>query len=515
MKKVIIGILFSVGGLYFAFRQMDFGSLMTVLRSVDWILILIAVIVMIVSVWVRALRWHIILSPIKDVKTHPLFAAAMIGYFGNSVLPLRLGEFLRAYALNRNEHSVTFSTAFGTIVIERVVDMLGIMFLILALFSSYDIPQWLANSGLTLSAVVIIVSAALFWISASHHDWVEKMENIAVLQRGVGIRMKKMFHSFIEGLVTLRKIRRPVSLVFYSVSLWLMYWGITWLCARSLGIDLSWLQLGILLVSVTMVITLPSAPGFIGTYHAGAVLMLVEVFAVAQAPAQAYAIINHAVGFVPLVVIGAYYFLKSSLKLSDVKSEEAPRIHDSEKMGAIFLDRDGTLNPDPGYISSPDDYELHPETIDALKTLSATGLPFILITNQSGIGRGLIEETALKAIHNKLDSLLEKHELFLIDKYYCPHTPEDRCDCRKPATGMLTKAADDHGIDLTSSYMIGDSVADVAVANAVGVQSILVKTGNGQRTEREILNGKLSADFVGDNLNDCAKHIVDLEEAQR
>ena len=134
MKKVIIGILFSVGGLYLAFRQMDFGSLMTVLRSVDWILILIAVVVMIFSVWVRALRWRIILSPIKDVKTHPLFVAAMIGYFGNSVLPLRLGEFLRAYALNRNERSVTFSTAFGTIVVERVVDMLGIMILILALF---------------------------------------------------------------------------------------------------------------------------------------------------------------------------------------------------------------------------------------------------------------------------------------------------------------------------------------------------------------------------------------------
>ena len=324
MKKVIIGILFSVGGLYLAFRQMDFGSLITVLRSVDWILILIAVVVMIFSVWVRALRWRIILSPIKDVKTHPLFAAAMIGYFGNSVLPLRLGEFLRAYAINRNERSVTSSTAFGTIVVERVVDMLGIMILILVLFSSYDIPQWLTNSGLSLSAVVIIVSVVLFWISASHHDWVEKMENIAFLQHGVGNRLKQMFHSFVGGLVTLRRIRQPVSLVLYSVSLWLMYWGIAWLSARSIGVDLSWLQLGILMISVTMVIALPSAPGFIGTYHAGAVVVLVEVFSVAQAPAQAYAIINHAVGFVPLVVVGAYYFLKSSLNLSDVKSMKAP-----------------------------------------------------------------------------------------------------------------------------------------------------------------------------------------------
>ena len=79
---------------------------------------------------------------------------------------------------------------------------------------------------------------------------------------------------------------------------------------------------------------------------------------------------------------------------------------------------------------------------------------------------------------------------------------------------MFTQAADEQGIDLTSSYMIGDSVADVLAANAVGVQSILVKTGNGQRTEKEILNGKLSADFVGDNLSGCAEYIVNLE-AQR
>ena len=124
--------------------------------------------------------------------------------------------------------------------------------------------------------------------------------------------------------MTLRRIKQPVSLIFYSVSLWVMYWGIAWFCARSIGLDLSWLELGILMVSVTMVITLPSAPGFIGTYHAGAVLVLVEVFSVTQVSAQAYAIINHAVGFVPLVVVGAYYFLKSSLNLSDVKSVKVP-----------------------------------------------------------------------------------------------------------------------------------------------------------------------------------------------
>jgi uncharacterized protein (TIRG00374 family) len=246
----------------------------------------------------------------------------MIGYFGNSVLPLRLGEFMRAFALSRGGHSVSTSAAFGTLIVERMLDMIGIMVLTLVLFSSYPIPPWLANSGLILSGVIILLSAILFWVASSHEEWVERIERFAPLQKGIGSKLKKVFHSFIEGLATLRKVSSPGGLVVYSSALWLMYWSIAWLSARALGMELSLLQLGIVLVAVTMIIILPSAPGFIGTYHAGAVLVLVEVFSIDQAPAQAYAIINHAIGFVPLVIIGAFYFFRSSLKLREVKSIE-------------------------------------------------------------------------------------------------------------------------------------------------------------------------------------------------
>ncbi len=322
MKKALVGILFSAGGLYVAFRQMDMGDLRSAFSGVDWMMIAIASAILVASVWIRALRWRIILGPIRDVETHPLFGATMIGYFGNSVLPLRLGEFMRAFALSRGGHSVSTSAAFGTLIVERMLDMIGIMVLTLVLFSSYPIPPWLANSGLILSGVIILLSAILFWVASSHEEWVERIERFAPLQKGIGSKLKKVFHSFIEGLATLRKVSSPGGLVVYSSALWLMYWSIAWLSARALGMELSLLQLGIVLVAVTMIIILPSAPGFIGTYHAGAVLVLVEVFSIDQAPAQAYAIINHAIGFVPLVIIGAFYFFRSSLKLREVKSIE-------------------------------------------------------------------------------------------------------------------------------------------------------------------------------------------------
>ncbi len=322
MKKALVGILFSAGGLYVAFRQMNIGDLRSAFSGVDWWAIALACAVLVASVWIRALRWRIILGPIRDVETHPLFGATMIGYFGNSVLPLRLGEFMRAFALSRGGHSVSTSAAFGTLIVERMLDMIWITVLILVLFSSYPIPAWLANSGLILSGVIILLSAVLFWVASSHEEWVERIERLALLQKGIGSKLKKVFHSFIEGLATLRKVSSPGGLVVYSSALWLMYWSIAWLSARALGMELSLLQLGIVLVAVTMIIILPSAPGFIGTDHAVAVLVLVEVFSIDQAPAQAYAIINHAIGFVPLVIIGAFYFFRSSLKLREVKSIE-------------------------------------------------------------------------------------------------------------------------------------------------------------------------------------------------
>ncbi|MEE2877041.1 MAG: lysylphosphatidylglycerol synthase transmembrane domain-containing protein [Candidatus Neomarinimicrobiota bacterium] len=322
MKKALVGILFSTAGLYVAFRQMEMDDLRSAFSGVDWPAIVLASAIMVASVWIRALRWKIILSPIRNVGTHSLFSATMIGYFGNSILPLRMGEFMRAFALSRGGHSVTASATFGTLIVERLLDMIGFMVLMLVLFSSYQIPSWLANSGLILSVVVILLSTILFWIASSRKEWVNRLERLSILQKGIGLKLKSVFHSLIEGIATLRSGYQPGGLVFYSSVLWLMYWSIAWLSAQALDIEMSLLQLGIVMVSITMVIILPSAPGFIGTYHAGAVLVLVEVFNVDQTPAQAYAIINHAIGFVPLVIIGALYFFRSSLKLGDVTSME-------------------------------------------------------------------------------------------------------------------------------------------------------------------------------------------------
>ncbi len=148
---------------------------------------------------------------------------------------------------------------------------------------------------------------------------------------------------------------------------------------------------------------------------------------------------------------------------------------------AIFLDRDGTLNPDPGYISSPDDFNIFSGVAEALSRLQNAGFLLILITNQSGISRGLISPAQLEKIHEKLQTQLAVSGTRLDAIYYCPHHPDfpyidglSDCNCRKPAPGMILQAIKEHNIDPASSFMVGDRSSDIKIALKTGVTPVLI-----------------------------------------
>lgn len=155
---------------------------------------------------------------------------------------------------------------------------------------------------------------------------------------------------------------------------------------------------------------------------------------------------------------------------------------------AIFLDRDGTMNVSKGFISNADDLELIPRTIEAIKAINKSGALAIVITNQPVIARGECSFEELHNIHNKLKTLLGEKGAFVDDIFYCPHHPDKGfegevpelkfdCDCRKPKTGMIDEAVKKYNIDLSKSYMVGDSTMDLELARNAGVKSVLVDTG--------------------------------------
>ena len=181
---------------------------------------------------------------------------------------------------------------------------------------------------------------------------------------------------------------------------------------------------------------------------------------------------------------------------------------------AVFLDRDGTLIEDVGYLRTVRDLRLFPWTVDAVRALNHAGLPVVVITNQSGIARGLLTEETVHDVHRHLSSLLEGGGAHVDAYYYCPHHPDGsvatytrRCDCRKPGRGMIDRAAADLGIEPARSFVVGDKWLDVGAARNVGGRGILVRTGYGAAEEREP-QPDLSADAVVDNLIEAVGWIL-------
>ena len=147
---------------------------------------------------------------------------------------------------------------------------------------------------------------------------------------------------------------------------------------------------------------------------------------------------------------------------------------------AVFLDRDETVNPDPGYISNPDHFELYPWVPAELAKLKKAGFLLVVVTNQSGIGRGLVEWANLNAIHEKMNALLLSQAMIQIDEFaICPHTPSDQCDCRKPKPTLILNAALKYQIQLSESFLLGDRKTDVEAGNAAQLKkSFLVIPGD-------------------------------------
>lgn len=179
---------------------------------------------------------------------------------------------------------------------------------------------------------------------------------------------------------------------------------------------------------------------------------------------------------------------------------------------AVFLDRDGTLNEDPGYLGDPDEVKLLPGVLDGLFRLKNSGFKLIVISNQSGIARGLISEKDVINVNSQINVLLQEKDIQIDAFYFCPFHPdfntEEECKCRKPLPTMVFQAADEHKIDIRRSYLIGDSVQDIICGFNAGLKTILVKTGNGVESFSILQKENKLPSFVAENISDACNYII-------
>lgn len=176
----------------------------------------------------------------------------------------------------------------------------------------------------------------------------------------------------------------------------------------------------------------------------------------------------------------------------------------------VFLDQDGVINQDSTeYVKSWDEFHFIPGSLEALRLLYEKGFCVIVITNQSAVGRGMITMKTLMNMHIKMRKAVRKAGGKIYDVFFCPHRPDEHCDCRKPEPGLILQAQEEYGIVLSKSIMVGDNGKDVMAGKNAGVgKTVLVLTGSGAAAQNELMKSGTPPDFVAEDLLDAAKWII-------
>jgi len=183
----------------------------------------------------------------------------------------------------------------------------------------------------------------------------------------------------------------------------------------------------------------------------------------------------------------------------------------AKKFAAVFLDRDGTINEEVGYLDRLERLRILPGAAEAVRRINESGMKAVVVTNQSGVARGKFTEEFVRTVHNRIREALRREGAEIDGFYYCPHHPSEgigeyrkSCTCRKPAPGMLERAAEELKIDLRRSYLVGDTLKDIETGLRAGTRTVLVKTGYG---EKEAV-ANIRPDFTAADLLDAVRWIL-------
>ncbi len=316
-----VGLVISAVFLYLALRGLGLNEIWEPLKTARYWWLLPGVGVYFIGVVVRAWRWHYLLRPVKPISTGKMFPVVAIGYMGNNIYPARAGEVLRAVVLKRKEE-VPISASLATIIVERVFDgvvMLGFVFLNLPELATLtgssgfigniqNLAIW--GSVAFLGALAIFMLAAMFPTQAD--QVVRKLVQIFMPER-FRERILEISQKFLGGLESLRSPREAVMVLLTSTVIWLLETGKYWFVMQAFDFQVSFFALMLMNGIVNLATTIPSAPGYVGTFDAPGIAVL-TAYGVDQGIAAGYTLVLHAALWVPITLLGVYYMLREGIR---------------------------------------------------------------------------------------------------------------------------------------------------------------------------------------------------------
>jgi hypothetical protein len=316
-----LGVLISIAFLYLALRGLHLEELGMALRVANYLWLIPGIAVYFLGVWARAWRWHYLLRPVKAISTHAMFPIVAIGYMGNNIYPARAGEVLRAVVLRRRE-GVPVSASLATIIVERVFD--GVVMLAFVFLNLPELARLTHDSGFVgdIQSLALWGAAAffgvllIFLLAAMFPQRAEQMVTFWVNRLAPNRFRERILHlsnRFLGGLESLRSPREALMIFVTSLVIWLLETGKYWFVMQAFPFEVSFFALMLMNGIVNLATTIPSAPGYVGTFDAPGIAVLVA-YNVPRAVAAGYTLVLHVALWLPITALGAYYLAREGLR---------------------------------------------------------------------------------------------------------------------------------------------------------------------------------------------------------
>ena len=319
-KKLIFGIVLGIVLIYFSVRGIDFNETLLYLKKIQLGYAALSLFFIVLMQALRSYRWGVILQPIERIDQFTLFAVTSVGFLAISAIPARIGELARPYLISKKS-SIKMSSAFGTIIVERVLDSLSVLTITIAVLLLQDLPSWMIKSGILFFAITVLIIAFIIVLVWQRETAVKIIDRILQLLPGkLAQKVMSVIHHFIDGFQVITDVKRLLYLLFLSMVVWVVDAAVIYSMFLAFGFDLPLLAAFVIMVILIAGIAIPTAPGFIGNWHYACILGL-GLFGIAKPEALAFALVYHFLSMLVVVVLGASFLPFNKFSISDLTGQ--------------------------------------------------------------------------------------------------------------------------------------------------------------------------------------------------
>jgi len=326
--RFFIGIMVSLLFLYLALENVDIRVVAASFRNIDFRYLALCIVCQFASLFCRSYLWKNILSFEKDVRYRHSFEALLIGYMGNNVLPFRMGEAMRAYAMGKKE-GISRTLSFASIILERLIDLFTLLLFFLTLVLLMKLEEWIILSGIVVFAFLILAILFLYAVASDFLSLPSALYKIAIryIPEQLTGTVERIAGSFVKGIKLIRNLQQALWLVFLALMAWILWTAILYFGLKAFHLNLPMTATLLLSVVVNIGVMVPSSPGFIGVFQYLCIISL-SVFSVSKEVALSFSFLVHSIQYIPTTLLGwlfltqmhvvSYKMLKKEMEKADV-----------------------------------------------------------------------------------------------------------------------------------------------------------------------------------------------------